>query len=66
MLSTLRFLIFIGGLVIIGLGLVIMLLENEPNYKTDRLVNIELLLNFVVGGLLIFYMIRKRTSVKNE
>lgn len=64
MLSTLRFLVFIGGLVIIALGLVIMLLENEPKFDTHQLVNIELILTFLVGILLIFYMIRKRTSAK--
>ncbi len=61
MLQTLRFLIFIGGLIIIALGLVIMLLENEPKYSIESLVNIELILTFFVGGLLIFYMVRKRS-----
>ena len=61
MLRTLSFLVFVGGLVIIALGLVIMLLENEPKYNIEHLVNIELILTFVVGGLLIFYMIRKRS-----
>ncbi|MDW3194146.1 MAG: hypothetical protein R8G66_17360 [Cytophagales bacterium] len=60
MLQTLRFLVFVGGLVIIALGLVIMLLENEPKYDVEYLVNIELFLTFGVGLLLIFYMVRKR------
>ena len=60
MLQTLRFLVFVGGLVIIALGLVIMLLENEPKYDVEYLVNIELFLTFAVGLLLIFYMVRKR------
>lgn len=62
MLHTLRFLVFIGGLIIIALGLVIMLLENKPQYEVENLVNIELILTFLVGGLLIFYMVRKRSS----
>ena len=62
MLKTLRFLTFVGGLVIIALGLVIMLLENEPKYNFENLVNIELFLTFGVGFLLIFYMVRKRSS----
>ena len=61
MLKTLRFLVFVGGLVIIALGLVIMLLENEPKYSVENLVNIELFLTFGVGLLLIFYMVRKRS-----
>lgn len=60
MLNTLRFLIFVGGLVIIGLGLVIMLLESEPTFQVGNLINIELALTFGVGLLLIFYMVRKR------
>ena len=60
MQQTLRFLVFVGGLVIIVLGLVIMLLENEPKYSVENLVNIELFLTFGVGILLIFYMVRKR------
>lgn len=62
MLKTLRFLIFVGGLIIMALGLVIMLLESEPKYSIENLVNIELILTFGVGLLLIFYMVRKRSS----
>lgn len=66
MLQTLRFLVFIGGLIIIALGLVVMLLENEPNYNVGNLVNIELLLTFGVGLLLIFYMVVRKRSVSEK
>ncbi len=66
MLQTLRFLVFIGGLIIIALGLVIMLLENEPKYSVENLVNIELFLTFGVGLLLIFYMVVRKRSVGEQ
>lgn len=66
MLQTLRFLVFIGGLIIIALGLVIMLLENEPKYSVESLVNIELFLTFGVGFLLIFYMVVRKRSVGEQ
>lgn len=66
MLQTLRFLVFVGGLVIIALGLVIMLLENEPKFNVENLVNIELFLTFGVGLLLIFYMVVRKRSVGQE
>ena len=65
MLRILSTLVFVGGLVIIALGLVIMLLENEPKYETAQLINIELILTFIVGILLIFYVSRKK-SLGNE
>lgn len=63
MLQTLRFLVFVGGLIIIALGLVIMLLENEPKYNVENLVNIELFLTFGVGLLLIFYMVVRKRGI---
>ena len=61
MLRTLRFLVFVGGLIIIALGMAIMLTEHKPKYRVEDLVNIELFLTFGVGLLLIFYMVRKRS-----
>ena len=52
--------IFIGGLVIIMLGLVIMLLINESGETPEALVSVVTWLNFLVGGLLIFYMVKRK------
>ena len=60
MINSLRALIFIGGLVIIMLGLVIMLLINESGETPEALVSVVTWLNFLVGGLLIFYMVKRK------
>jgi len=60
MINSLRVLIFIGGLVIVILGLVIMLLLNESGKKPETLVMVVTWLNFIVGGLLIFYMAKRK------
>ncbi len=60
MLKTLRFLIFIGGLAIVMLGLVIMLLANQAGHTPEHLVIAVTWLNFIVGGILLFYMVKRR------
>ena len=60
MINTLRVLIFVGGLVIVILGLVIMLLINDSGKTPQTLVTVVTWLNFLVGGLLIFYMTRRK------
>ena len=52
--------IFVGGLVIVILGLVIMLLINDSGKTPQTLVTVVTWLNFLVGGLLIFYMTRRK------
>ncbi len=60
MIKSLRILIFLGGLAIVVLGLVIMLLLNDTGKTPENLVTLVTWLNFVVGTLLILYMVKKR------
>jgi hypothetical protein len=56
----LKYASFFGGLVIVLLGIIIMLMDNNMGHAPHDLVLFTLSLVFIVGAMLILYIVKNR------